>query len=70
MENKPFEKAIDGCDKLTDVYCYSAEVPPTDNNAFGELDLSPITLHVPESAMEAYKNTEPWSEFGTIVAIK
>ena len=61
--------AFAGCEKLTDVYCYSEEVPPGEN-AFGSLDLSRITLHVPESALEAYKNTEPWSRFGTIVAIK
>ena len=27
------------------------------------------TLHVPASAIEAYKTTEPWSYFGTIKAI-
>ena len=44
----------DGCEKLTDIYCYSEEVLPAEN-AFGGLDLSRITLHVPESALEAYK---------------
>ena len=28
------------------------------------------TLHVPASAIEAYKITTPWSEFGTIKAIE
>ena len=28
------------------------------------------TLHVPASAIEAYKTTEPWSSFGTIKAIE
>ena len=28
------------------------------------------TLHVPASAIEAYKTTEPWSDFGTIKAIE
>lgn len=63
------EEAFDGCEKLTDVYCYSEEEPPAEE-AFGNLDLSCITLHVPEKVMEQYKNTEPWSRFGTIVAIK
>lgn len=71
------EEAFEGCKKLTDVYCYSTEVPPAES-AFSDffnftpitLYLSRITLHVPESALEAYKNTEPWSRFGTIVAIK
>ena len=61
--------AFEGCEKLTDVYCYSEEEPPAEE-AFGNLDLSCITLHVPEKVMEQYKNTEPWSRFGTIVAIK
>ena len=64
------EGAFDECENLTDIYCYSEEVPPTNNNAFDELNLSRITLHVPESAMEQYKKTEPWCRFGTIVAIK
>ena len=38
--------------------------------AFGSIDLSSITLHVPESTMEQYKNTAPWNRFGKIVAIK
>ena len=28
------------------------------------------TLHVPESAIETYRTTAPWSEFGQIVAIE
>ena len=28
------------------------------------------TLHVPTSAIEAYKTTEPWSDFGTNKAIE
>ena len=74
---KPFigEGAFNGCGQLTDIYCYSEDVPPAKEafgnvNIYGKLDLSPITLHVPESAIEQYKNTEPWSRVGTIVAIK
>jgi hypothetical protein len=64
------EKAFNGCEELTDIYCYSEEVPPAKDNTFGILDLSRITLHVPESAIEQYKNTTPWNKFGKIVAIK
>jgi hypothetical protein len=63
------EVAFEGCSRLADVYCYSEEVPPAEE-AFGKLDLSQLTLHVPNYAMEQYKNTEPWCRFGTIVAIK
>lgn len=58
-----------GCDNLTDIYCYSEETPQAEY-AFDLFRLSRSTLHVPESAMEQYKNTEPWKWFGTIVAIK
>ena len=63
-------EAFEGCKKLTDIYCYSEEVPPTQDKAFGNLDLSRIALHVPESAIEAYKKEWPWCRFGTIVEIK
>ena len=66
IENEAFA----GCSKLTDIYCYSEEVPTAKDNAYSGLDLSRITLHVPERALKAYKNTEPWCRFGTIVAIK
>ena len=70
------ENAFTSCKKLTDIYCYSTEVPPANDetfgniNEFGEFDPSHLTLHVPESAMEQYKNTAPWNRFGKIVAIK
>ena len=52
-------------------YDQEEEVLPTKVAFFyDELDLSRITLHVPESAIEQYKNTEPWSRFGIFVAIK
>ena len=64
------KEAFARCEKLTDVYCYSEEVPLTDDCAFGNIDLSRIILHVPESAIKQYKNTLPWCMFDTIVAIK
>ena len=71
------ESAFEKCEKLTDVYCYSTEVPPAGYAFFDffgcipiTTHLSRITLHVPENAIEAYKNTEPWCRFGTIVTIK
>jgi hypothetical protein len=58
------------CKNLTDVYCYSDEAPTAYDGAFDFFAISHLTLHVPESAMEQFKNTEPWCRFGTIVAIK
>ena len=64
--------AFEYCYSLTEVYCLAKEVPETSSYAFGYSDDSPIasaTLYVPAGSMEAYKTTEPWSGFGTIVGL-
>ena len=55
------------CSHIENVYCYAEEVPSTAYNAFYGIY---ATLYVPASAIEAYKTTEPWSDFGTIKAIE
>ena len=62
--------AFDLCKNIENVYCYAEEVPSTDVYAFYNSDIEKATLHVPASAIEAYKITTPWSEFGTIKAIE
>jgi len=57
------------CPSLTDVYCLAEEVPVTDSHAFEDTDLSVATLHVPEGSIDNYRNTEPWNQFGSIVAL-
>ena len=57
------------CENIENVYCYAEEVPSTDYHAFFCSNIENATLHVPASAIEAYKTTEPWSDFGTIKAI-
>ena len=59
--------AFSGCDQLTDVYCYATLVPSTGNNTFSQYN---ATLHVPASSLDNYKNTDPWSNFITIVPIE
>ena len=64
-----------GGTSLTDLYCYAQALPETHSEIFlhdtgYDSDLSGATLHVPEEALETYKSTAPWSEFGNIVAIK
>ena len=57
------------CSKLADVTCLAETVPNTNNDAF---DVSPISwaaLHVPRTAIDAYKTTAPWSSFGKFVAL-
>ena len=60
------------CDKLQEVYCLAEQLPVTDQYAFYSYDsyTENATLYVPESALDNYKTTVPWSSFGTILAIK
>jgi len=51
------------------VYCNAETVPRTEASAFDGSYIEYSTLHVPASAIDAYRTTEPWSKFGTIVAI-
>jgi len=54
---------------LTDVYCYAVNVPQTVTDAFNASKVEYATLHVPDESLQAYKETEPWSNFGTIVVL-
>ena len=62
-----------GCTGIKDFYCFSIECPSTEKNAlygvFSNSSINIATLHVPELAIETYGSTEPWSNFGTIVAL-
>ena len=62
--------AFSFCINIENVYCYAEVVPSTDVYAFYNSDIEKATLHVPASAIEAYKTTAPWSGFGTIKAIE
>ena len=63
------KEAFAYCENIENVYCYAEEVPSTYFDAFDDSNIENATLHVPASAIEAYKTTEPWSDFGTIKAI-
>ena len=63
-------QAFANCTELHDVYCNAEEVPSTVGDAFDGSYPEKATLHVPASALDAYKSTEPWSSFGTIAAIE
>ena len=56
------------CTSLTDLYCYSEQLPSASENAF-EKSCDNATLHVPASALNTYKSTAPWSKFQSIVAL-
>ena len=61
--------AFSYCKNLMDVYCYSQCPPQTAESAFEGSYIEFATLHVPASALNAYSNTAPWSNFKNIVAI-
>ena len=49
------------------MYCYAENVPSTTSDAFADSYVNYSTLHVLASAIDRYRTTAPWSEFGTIV---
>lgn len=74
--------AFYGCSSLKDVFCYVEKALNVNyyhyNNyggssytttSFDGIPLSSVTLHVPEASILSYKFYEPWSSFGTIVAL-
>jgi len=54
------------CTSVTDVFCFAEQVPESYEY---NISKASATLHVPANAVEAYRTTPPWSNFGTIVAI-
>lgn len=64
--------AFTSCSEITDVYCYAENVPqiPLFANPFANCDQQYITLHVPASSVEAYKNDKNWKKFKEIVPIE
>ena len=62
--------AFSWCSGLTDVFCYAENVPTAGNSVFTNSSISTATLHVPAASLSSYQTTEPWSGFGTIVALQ
>ena len=71
--------AFANCPALEEIYC-KAKTPPTCYTAYNNLYaktldvfydsyMEYITLHVPESSIETYKASEPWSKFKAIIPI-
>ena len=62
--------ALGWCYNLTDVFCYAEEVPQTGSDVFHGAYIEYATLHVPASAINKYKTTEPWKNFKNIVSLE
>ena len=60
--------AFKGCSGLENLYCRAVVAPFALRDAFENTIYNIATLHVPANSVDAYRNTYPWSLFGTIVA--
>lgn len=63
------EQAFRLCSKLEDFYSYAEQVPECHWSSFSGSNRKHATLHVPAASLEAYRNAEPWKNFGSIVAL-
>ena len=63
-----YSSAFASCPELTDVTCYAENVPSTNTDAFKDSYIEYTTLHVPASAVNAYKAADPWKNFKSIMA--
>ncbi|MBR4312373.1 MAG: leucine-rich repeat protein [Bacteroidaceae bacterium] len=52
--------AFNSCRKLTDIYCYAERLPSAEYTTFDDSEINLIALHVPASALNAYKDASPW----------
>ena len=62
-----YGSAFASCPDLTDVICYAENVPSTNTDAFKGSYIEYTTLHVPASAVNAYKVAGPWKNFKSII---
>ena len=63
------KSAFQNCSGLREMYCYAEQVPATNYNIFYGSLINEATLHVPAESLEDYRNTAPWKDFGSIVAL-
>ena len=70
------DTVFDLCTSLKQMYCYAASIPEIGKDIFDKqyeifnsVNLTYATLYVPESSLEQYKQTSPWSRFGTILPL-
>ena len=72
LSNK-FKKAggyfCEKCPKLKNITCHATEPPALGSQPFNDTPVANITLKVPASAVEAYKNADGWKRITKIQAI-
>jgi hypothetical protein len=62
-------EAFAECTGLLDVYCYAETAPTVEANAFYGTLVEQTTLHVPASAVNAYRGAPAWNSFGNFEAL-
>ncbi len=64
------KSAFGNCKELEDVYCYMTTLNSNMlTSAFYDSFIEYATLHVPQNLIPLYSAVEPWSTFGSIVAL-
>ena len=53
------------CENLKEIYCLAEEVPEVASDTFEGVDVSTVTLIVPDDAYDAYKAHPVWGQFFT-----
>ena len=61
------EQAFASCSKLLNVYCYAESIPSIESDVFVSSNITKAILRVPADALDSYKTTTPWKNFGTIL---
>ena len=59
-----------GCSKLVNVICLADNVPNITKDAFMDSLIEFSSLHVLNTTIDLYKNSEPWDKFNKIVSIR
>ena len=60
------EAAFYGCSGVKNIYTYGDEIKIAEDDSFDSDTYNQATLYVPNSLLEEYKNTSPWSNFKNI----
>ena len=61
--------AFQNCGSLAEVYCRAENVPETGGDAFEGTPITSAMLYVPVGSIGLYKETAPWSKFGSFVIL-
>ena len=64
------EGAFYDCDAITSVTCLAKECPVYDSRVDMFSVYKTATLYVPKQSIDAYKTTDPWSNFVNVVALE